>query len=78
MQLIDIPQDQIKGTTENYKLWSQLEIVREMKEDFLNVSDDFLQQRANDTSRIANYELPDGSQLQFTSFERQFIPEKLF
>lgn len=50
--------------------WSKLEIVREMKEDFLSVADEMLQQKLSDTSRTASYELPDGSQVQMTSFER--------
>lgn len=58
--------------------WSKLEIVREMKEDFLSVADEMLQQKLSDTSRTASYELPDGSQVQMTSFERQNIGEKLF
>ena len=58
--------------------WSKLEIVREMKEDFLSVSDEMLQQKLSDTSRTASYELPDGSQVQFNNFERQNIGEKLF
>ena len=32
-----------------------------MKEDFLSVSDEYLQQKLSDQARIANYELPDGS-----------------
>jgi len=58
--------------------WSKLEIVREMKEDFLSVADEMLQQKLSDTSRTASYELPDGSQVQMNSFERQNIGEKLF
>ena len=41
--------------------WSKMEIVRGMKEDFLSVSDEFLQQKLSDQARIAQYELPDGS-----------------
>jgi actin-like protein 6A len=78
MQVTSLPGDSMKGITPNYHEWSQMEIIREMKEDFLTVSDDFLQQRVNDTSRIGAYELPDGTQVQLNSFERQIIPEKLF
>lgn len=63
MQLVEIPQSELQRTTKNYCKWSQLEIAREMKEDFLTVSDEFLQQRPNDTQRIATYELPDGQQV---------------
>ena len=49
-----------------------------MKEDFLSVSDEYLQQKLSDQARIANYELPDGSQVSMSSFERQNIGEKLF
>jgi len=79
MQLTDLTGTQeIKATHPGYKAYSQLEIVREMKEDFLTVSDEVLQQKLSDNARIATYELPDGSQLQFSSYERQNIAEKLF
>ena len=70
--------DAVKNTQPNYMEWSKLEIVREMKEDFLSVADEMLQQKLSDTSRTASYELPDGSQVQMNSFERQNIGEKLF
>lgn len=68
----------IQNTTSSFADWSKMEIVREMKEDFLSVSDEFLQQKLSDQARIAQYELPDGSQIQMSSFERQNIGEKLF
>ena len=34
-----------------------------MKEDFLNISDEILQQKMTDNARIGTYELPDGSQI---------------
>ena len=40
-----------------------MEIVREMKEDFLSVSEEQLQNKTNENPRMASYELPDGSQL---------------
>ena len=43
MQLQEIDQDLLKNTTKNFSFWSQMEIIREMKEDFLTVSDDTLQ-----------------------------------
>jgi hypothetical protein len=38
-----------------------MEIVREMKEEFLNISDEFLTQKMAESTRMANYELPDGT-----------------
>ena len=44
VQLVDLNQsDAIKNTHPNYNTWSQDEILREMKEDFLSVSDEVLQ-----------------------------------
>ena len=42
MQLVDIDPLEYKNTTKNYTDWSKHEIIREMKEDFLQVSDDVL------------------------------------
>jgi len=53
--------ESVKNTHPNYNEWSKLEIVREMKEDFLSVSDEILQQKLSDNARTASYELPDGS-----------------
>jgi|TARA_B110001450_G_scaffold235042_1_gene239431 hypothetical protein len=53
--------DAIKNTHPNYNTWSQDEILREMKEDFLSVSDEVLQQKLSDNARTASYELPDGT-----------------
>lgn len=78
MQLVDLS-SQVKNTHPNYHNWSQLEIVREMKEDFLSVSEpEPLQMKLSDNARIASYELPDGTNLQLSSYERQHIAEKLF
>jgi actin-like protein 6A len=78
MQLIDLS-SQVKDTHPNYTNWSQLEIVREMKEDFLSVSEpEPLQMKLSDNARIASYELPDGTNLQLSAYERQHIAEKLF
>ena len=44
-----------------------------MKEDFLLVSDDMLDGTAGkgvDQSRVATHELPDGSKLELTGYER--------
>ena len=71
VQLIDMSNcDEIKNTHPNYMKYSKLEIVREMKEDFCSIADETLQQKLSDQSRTNSYELPDGSQVQMTSFER--------
>ena len=50
-----------------------------MKEDFLSVSEpEPLQMKLSDNARIASYELPDGTNLQLSAYERQHIAEKLF
>jgi len=77
MQLVDL-RSETANTSTNYELYSQMEIVREMKEDFLNVSDEPLSSKASEIGRMANYELPDGSTVQMSSYERQSITEKLF
>jgi hypothetical protein len=41
-----------------------------MKEDFLSVSDDILSTKLNENTRMASYELPDGSQIQMNSLQR--------
>ena len=62
MQLLDLGQTpEVKNTHPNYLMWSKMEIVRECKEDFLSVSDEVLQHKLSDASRMASYELPDGS-----------------
>ena len=44
VQLMDLSQtNEVKNTHPNFYEWSQSEIVREMKEDFLSVSDEILQ-----------------------------------
>ena len=49
LQLNDLSDSEsIKNTHPNYNTWSQMEIVREMKEDFLSVSDEYLQQKLSD------------------------------
>ena len=68
----------IRNTTDSFALFSKMELVREIKEDFLNVSEEPLQNKMSEQSRIGSYELPDGSQLQLSSFDRQNITEKLF
>lgn len=64
VQLVDLNQSEaVKNTHPNYFAWSQEEILREMKEDFLTVSDEVLQQKLSDNARTASYELPDGAQV---------------
>jgi hypothetical protein len=40
-----------------------MDLAREIKEDFLSVSDDILQIKSAESSRIGTYELPDGTKL---------------
>lgn len=65
-------------TTRSYFKYSQLEIIREMKQDFLICSEDPLQSMASEASRITNYELPDGNRVQMSDYERKSLTEKLF
>ena len=54
VQLVDLKDsDAVKNTHQNYNTWSQDEIVREMKEDFLTVSDEVLQSKLSDNARTA-------------------------
>lgn len=69
MQLVDLSSE-VTNTHSSYYQWSQNEIVREIKEDFLSVSEEALQQKISDGARVASYELPDGSQLNMNIFER--------
>lgn len=79
MQITDLTgTDPIRNTTTSFSDWSQMEIAREMKEDWLNVSEEPLQNKLSEQSRVGSYELPDGSQLQLNSYDRQNITEKLF
>lgn len=49
-----------------------------MKEEFLNVSDEFLNTKVADNTRIGQYELPDGQKVQMNDYERKSFCEKLF
>lgn len=79
MQLVDLSDTpDAKNTHPNYNTWCKTEIVREMKEEFLSISDELLQQKLSDNARINSYELPDGTQVSMSAYERQSISEKLF
>ena len=79
VQLFDLSNsDEVKDTTESYYSYSQMEIIRDMKEEFLNVSDESLHTKVADTSRIGQYELPDGQKIQMNDYERKSFCEKLF
>lgn len=47
MQLMDLSA-QVANTHPTYDTWSQMEIVREMKEEFLSISDENLQLKQAD------------------------------
>ena len=71
MQITDLNgTEAIRNTTDSFSNWSQMEIAREIKEDWLNVSEEQLQNKLSEQSRVGTYELPDGSQLQLNSYER--------
>jgi len=44
----------------SYYQWSKEEIVKDMKEEMLYVSEDPVDERSLETIRALNYELPDG------------------
>lgn len=48
MQLQEVSPELLAGTTKNFTEWCQQEIVREIKEDFLAISDEILQQKITD------------------------------
>lgn len=77
MQLIESP-ELLARTTENFIEWSKQEIVREIKEDFLAISDEALQYKISDQSRVAQCELPDGQMVNISGYERFGIAERLF
>ena len=79
VQLFDLSNtEEVKDTTQSFYDYSVAEIVRDIKEEFLNVSDEVLQLKVSDSTRIGQYELPDGTKLQMTDFERKSFCEKLF
>ena len=55
-----------------------MEIMRDMKEEFLNVSDEILHPKIADTNRIGQYELPDGTKVNLNDYERKSFCERLF
>ena len=53
VQIYDLSNNSdIKDTTESYYTYSQMEIIRDMKEEFLTVSDETLHPKVADTNRI--------------------------
>lgn len=78
LQLTDLSKNaEVLATQPAYYRYSQLEIAREMKEEFLLVADDVLESASKsiDQSRVGTHELPDGSKLQLSGFERMAIAE---
>ena len=79
VQLYDLSNNaDILDTTESYYTYSQMEIIRDMKEEFLTVSDETLHPKVADTNRIGQYELPDGQKILMNDFERKSFCERLF
>lgn len=67
-----------KGTvTKSYYDWSTSEIVRDMKEEMLYVSEEVVDDRACENLRPVQYELPDGKTVELKA-ERIKILEKFF
>lgn len=61
----------------SYHTWCKEEIVRDVKEEVLYVSEEPLDDRGLETIRSQTYELPDGQSLSFQG-ERVNLTEKLF
>ena len=61
----------------SYLNWAREEIVRDVKEEVLYVSEEPVDDRALETIRSQTYELPDGQQLNFQA-DRVSLTEKLF
>ena len=61
----------------SYYNWCKEEIVRDVKEELLYVSEEPVDDRGLETIRSQTYELPDGQQLNFQG-ERVSLTEKLF
>ena len=61
----------------SYYQWCKEEILRDMKEEMLYVSEDPVDERSLETIRQTNYELPDGKTIQFGG-EKINITEKMF
>jgi actin-related protein len=65
------------GVHPSYYQWCKEEIVRDVKEDVLYVSEEPVDDRSLETIRSQNYELPDGQTVSFQG-ERLTLTEKLF
>lgn len=52
----------VSGIHPSYAQWCKEEIVRDVKEELLYVSEDQVDERSLETVRSATYELPDGTQ----------------
>jgi len=61
----------------SYYNWSKEEIVKDVKEEVLYVSEEPVDDRAYETIRSQTYELPDGQQISFQA-ERLNLTERLF
>lgn len=82
LQVTDLSKEpEVVATQPDYFRWCQMQIAKDMKEEFLLVSDDMLDSTAGkavDQSRIGTHELPDGSKLELTGYERMAHGEQLF
>jgi hypothetical protein len=65
------------GVHPSYSQWCKEEIVRDVKEESLYVSEDSFDERGLETVRSTTYELPDGTTFNLQS-ERLTLTERLF
>ena len=61
----------------SYNQWAREEIVRDLKEEILYVSEDIVDERSLETIRAQSYELPDGQTVTLQG-ERISVTEKMF
>jgi hypothetical protein len=60
-EAFDVQRLDSKGVHPSYAAWCKEEIVRDLKEELLYVSEDPIDDRSIETVRAAPYELPDGT-----------------
>ncbi len=76
-EAFDIVRLETAGVHPSYFNWCKEELVRDIKEEVLYVSEDPIDDRSIETVRSTQYELPDGTQLSLQG-ERLQLTEKLF
>jgi actin-like protein 6A len=76
-EAFDVTRLDVSGVHPSYYNWCKEEIVRDVKEEVLYVSEDPIDERSLETIRSQTYELPDGQQISLQS-ERLNLTEKFF